>query len=143
MNRRHLKWIIAILVLGGLIAIVVNRVSQSRSTAKTASVAPAAPRVRAARVGRADVARRVAVTGTIRARNEVEIHPELSGRIETLHARVGDRVRAGQVLAVIDHDELAWQAKAADAAVAIARANLDGAKVDWARTEELDRGGAA
>jgi membrane fusion protein, multidrug efflux system len=141
-NRKFLKWVIAILVLGGLVAIVVSRVSAARSSSSSAAVAPAAPRVRAARIGRADVAQRVAVTGTIRARHEVEVHPEAAGRIETLHAAVGDRVRAGQLLGVLEHDEVAWQAKAAEAAVAVARANLDGAKLDWSRTEELSKGEA-
>jgi membrane fusion protein, multidrug efflux system len=141
-NRKFLKWVIAILVLGGLIALVVSRVSEAKSSAKSAAVAPAAPRVRAARVGRADVAQRVAVTGTIRARNEVEVHPEAAGRVETLHAAVGDRVRAGQLLGVLEHDEAAWQAKAAEAVVAVARANQDGAKLEWTRTQELEQGGA-
>lgn len=132
---------VAVAVLGGFLALVASRVGDAKQAAQ-AGVAPPAPRVRAARVTRADVAQHVAATGTIRARNEVEVHPEATGRIEAIHAKVGDRVRAGQVLAVIDHDALAWQAKAADAALAVARANLEGAKLEWARTEALRSGDA-
>ncbi len=89
------------------------------------------------------MAERVLLTGTIRPRNAVEVHPELPGRIEAVHAAVGDRVRAGQPLATVEHDEIAWQAKAARAAVEIARANLAGAKLEQARTKELSEGGAA
>jgi membrane fusion protein (multidrug efflux system) len=141
-KRKLILGVVAVAVLGGFVALVASRMQDAKQAGKAGAVAPAAPRVHAARVTRADVAQRVAVTGTIRARSEVEVHPEATGRIATLHAKVGDRVRAGQVLAVIDHDELAWQAKAADAALAVARANHEGAKLEWARTEELRTGGA-
>ncbi len=101
------------------------------------------PLVPAARVSRGDVSQIVVLTGTIRAKNAVEVHPELPGRIESVHARVGDRVRAGQVLAVVGHDEIAWQAKAARAAVDLAKAGLEGARLEHVRTQELHAGGAA
>jgi membrane fusion protein (multidrug efflux system) len=105
--------------------------------------APRPPLVPAVRVARGDVEQRVVVTGSIRARNAVVVRAELPGRIASLAARVGDAVRPGQVLATIDHDELAWQAKAARAAVEVARANADGARLEHARTKALHDGDAA
>lgn len=101
------------------------------------------PLVPAARIVRGDVEEHLVLTGTIRARNAVEVHPEQPGRIDSVRARVGDRVRAGQILATIEHDEVAWQAKAAQAAAEVARANLTGARLEHARARELHEGGAA
>jgi membrane fusion protein (multidrug efflux system) len=56
---------------------------------------------------------------------------------------VGDRVRAGQLLAVVEHDEIAWQARQAEAAVRVAQATLDGARLDRDRTRTLFEGGSA
>lgn len=98
--------------------------------------------VQTARVERADLAEKVSFTGTIRPRNEVDVFAKVSGRIETLAVQIGDRVRSGRVLAVIEHKEVGWQAKAAQAAVEVARANLEGARLDFERTQALFQGGS-
>jgi membrane fusion protein (multidrug efflux system) len=110
---------------------------------RSAAAEPRPPVVPAARIARGDVSERVLLTGTIRARNAVEVHPEIAGRVEAVHARVGDAVRAGQVLATLAHGELAWQARSALAALEVARANLSGARLEHARTRDLHEGGAA
>ena len=129
------------LALVGLIAFRVSQV-------KTANKAPEAKAdesalVRTARVSRADMLERISVTGTVRPRNEVDLFAKVPGKIEALNAQVGDRVKAGQSLASIEHKEIAWQAKAAQAAVQVARANLDGARLDFDRTQALFKGGSA
>lgn len=125
-----------------LLALVAVRVSAVAGASRRAGQdPPRAPIVPAARLLRGDVEEKVLLTGSIRARNAVEVHPELAGRVEALHVRLGDRVRSGQVLATLAHDDIAWQAKAAHAAVALARANLDGARVEHGRTKVLHDGG--
>jgi membrane fusion protein (multidrug efflux system) len=126
-----------------LLALVAARVLAVTGASRTGADAPRPPLVPAATVARGAVERQVVLTGSIRARNAVVVRPELPGRIEAVHAKVGDAVRAGQVLATVDHDELAWQARAARAAVDLARANLRGARLEHARTRELHEGGAA
>ncbi len=139
-----MKTKIAIAILASLFLLLVGaRVVASVGSRKSAEAAPAAPLVPAARVGRGEIAERVLLTGSIRPRHEVEIHPDLAGRIAAVHARVGDRVRAGQLLATVEHDQIAWQARGARAAVEIARANLAGATLEHDRTRQLHDGGAA
>jgi membrane fusion protein (multidrug efflux system) len=99
--------------------------------------------IKSARVVRADLADKVSFTGTIRPRNEVDVFPKVPGRIELLPIQIGDKVKSGQVLAVVEHKEIAWQAKAAEAAVALGRANLDGARLNHDRTLALFQGGSA
>ena len=129
---------LAILVL---VVFRVLSVGSSASAATTDAARP--PLVPVARVARAAVAQTVVITGSVRARNAVEVHPELPGRVVAVHARVGDSVKAGQLLATLEHEELSWQVKAAQAAVAVARAGLEGARLEHERTRELHDGGAA
>lgn len=139
-----MKTKIAVGAAGALVLLLVaGRVVAVTGTARrSAAEAPRPPLVPAARVTRSEVSERVVLSGSIRARHAVEIHPDLPGRIGAVHAKVGDRVRVGQLLAAVEHEEIAWQAKAARAAVAIARANLVGAKLEHARTTALHEGGA-
>jgi RND family efflux transporter MFP subunit len=125
-----------------LLGVVALRVAAVAQAARPAAPPPRPEPVPAALPAAPDD-ERVVLTGSIRARNAVEIHPEMSGRIEKIHAKVGDVVHAGQLLATLEHDELAWGEKAARAAVDLARANLAGARLEHARTKELHAGGAA
>ncbi|MDO5512018.1 efflux RND transporter periplasmic adaptor subunit [Corynebacterium sp.] len=49
-----------------------------------------------------EVVSKVPVTGTIESRHSVALSTPLSGPVETVHVRVGDRVQEGQILAEID-----------------------------------------
>jgi RND family efflux transporter MFP subunit len=134
--------IILSLVAAALVALVVVRV-RSATRAKPPEAVAEQVLVGTARVARADLPLTVSMTGTVRPRNEVEILSKVSGRVESVHAQVGDSVRPGQLLAWIEHKEIGWQAKASDAALAVARANYDGAKLDFDRTQILFQGQSA
>lgn len=63
--------------------------------------------------------------GTVRSRNEIDIMPRIVARITEIKVRSGDRVKAGDVLAVLDAQDLTAgvaasqdQLRAANAAVA-------------------------
>ncbi len=138
-----MKTKIAIAAAAALLLLLVGvRVAALTGSRRAAAALPPAPLVPAARVTRGDVDQRVVLTGSVRARNAVEIHPDLAGRIEAVHAKVGDPVRAGQLLAMVEHAEMAWQAKAAHAAAEVARANLAGARLEHARTRLMHEGGS-
>lgn len=154
MKARYL-WIVVIIVLAGLIA---WRIAGARRAATAVVEKPSdAALIRTTRVVRRDLDEKVAFTGNVRARNEVDIFPKLPGRVDGLFAQVGDRVHAGQVLATVEHKEIGWQAKAAaasvqaatagnqaaQATVQVAQAGLDGAKLEYDRTSELAKGGSA
>jgi macrolide-specific efflux system membrane fusion protein len=56
---------------------------------------------------RGDIARTIACTGTIEPRNRLEIKPSISGRVERILVREGDRVRSGQIVAWMSSEERA------------------------------------
>lgn len=83
----------------------------------------------------APVASGVRVTGSLNAANEVEIKSQFSGQLDRVTVKEGDRVAAGQVLAVFD-------ATAARAQLAAARAALAGAQRDYGAASMLHKAGA-
>lgn len=138
-----MKWIWIVLALGvvGLVAYRLQERAASQQT-NAADATADLPLVKVTPAVRQTVAETISVTGTIRPRNEVQVLPKIGGRIESLSAEVGDAVKAGQVLAVIEHKELSWQAKAADAALKVAQAQLEGARLEFNRTQALFKSGA-
>jgi multidrug resistance efflux pump len=63
--------------------------------------------------------------GTVDA-NEVEVSARIPGRIQTLTVKEGDTVKAGQLIAVIESDDLEAALKAAEAAAASQKSKLSG-----------------
>jgi len=55
-----------------------------------------------AKVVRADIVRSVMTTGTLQARQQVDVGAQVSGQLKSLKVRLGERVRKGQLLAEID-----------------------------------------
>ncbi len=80
----------------------------------------------------------VPITGTLRTLSTVEVQPEVGGRLIAAHFNEGDRVRKNQLLAEIDPVNYRLAYDQADAALGVALAGLDRAKVaaDHARAEK-------
>lgn len=70
------------------------------------------------------------LSGTIDAKSRVNVIPKISGRIIILSVSEGDRVAAGDTLAVIEHEEL-------DLAVKQAEATLASAESSYSQVEQL------
>ncbi|MFT3773357.1 MAG: efflux RND transporter periplasmic adaptor subunit [Minicystis sp.] len=93
------------------------------------------PRFRTAEVGRGDLRVTVTATGMLQATTTVEIGAEVSGRILKMTVDANDLVKKGQVLAVIDPEQLraavdqaGAQLAAADAAIRQAKATREEAR---------------
>lgn len=80
---------------------------------------PAAPlvAVKTVAVERATVADEYEATGTVRAKNVAMVAPQIMGMIREITVRAGDRVNAGQLLAVIDAREIEARVEQARAMV--------------------------
>jgi RND family efflux transporter MFP subunit len=93
----------------------------------------------AVRVTRRDVGSAVKSTGVIKPMvgAEVNVGSSVSGVVMRLFVRIGDRVQKGQLLAELDSRELAARRDAGLAALHLAQANLDYARVDLRRKREL------
>ncbi len=97
------------------------------------------------RITRADISQALAVTGTIAAlpNQDVRVSALVPGRIAEMMVAEGDRVSQGQVLAKIDDHPFQDQLRQAEAAPEQAQANLENAKLNRARNENLFKRGIA
>lgn len=75
--------------------------------------------------------------GTARAAIETRLSFRVSGEIEHLPARIGMRVKQGDVVARLDPTDYRLQVGRAEAAVAQAEASTAQARSDWERTRAL------
>jgi multidrug efflux system membrane fusion protein len=80
-----------------------------------------------------------AYAGEIRAREESALSFRVGGSLVERRVDVGDRVRRGDLLAVLDPGDLQAQARAAQAQLAAAEAQLQRARADQARFAMLGR----
>lgn len=76
-------------------------------------------------------------SGDIRAREESTLAFRVGGKVLSRRVDVGDRVRAGDVLAELDADDLRLQSQAAAAQVSAAEAQLARARADHRRVSAL------
>ncbi|MEQ1793007.1 MAG: efflux RND transporter periplasmic adaptor subunit, partial [Nitrospira sp.] len=97
-------------------------------------------RYRTAAVERGSVVSIVSATGTINPVVSVQVGSQVSGMIKSLHADFNSRVKAGDVVAVIDPEPFRARRDQAASNLEMARANVARAKTDAAqRKRELDR----
>lgn len=83
--------------------------------------------------GRVAEAGLTAYAGEIRAREESLLSFRVGGKLISRDVDVGDRVRKGQILAILDAGDLAAQARAAQAQLSAAEAELWRAQADQRR----------
>lgn len=91
--------------------------------------------VEAVAVGRADVASHLETSGVLESEAQADITPETSGLVTDVRVEEGDRVSAGQVLAVLSSPQL-------DAGAERARIELEKARVAVQEAEALHGRGA-
>jgi RND family efflux transporter MFP subunit len=89
------------------------------------------------RVLRGAIAGNVTAIGTIAAHRDVTVSSETAGRVVRVLANVGDQVRQGQPLVLVDRELKDIAVDQAKAGVLAAETNLQKAKKDYERAEKL------
>ncbi len=74
--------------------------------------------------------------GVVVATHSVDLAPKVSGRVEAVHVRLGERVSAGASIATLDTAALRHDLKMGEAKLKIARAEEARAKTELAQLEE-------
>lgn len=97
----------------------------------------AAPEVAVTQVGQRAVGQAVVLEGSLQPVQQSTLSAQASGRIAQLQVKAGDRIQAGQVLAVIDDRMTQAGVNQAQAQLAQADAQLANAKASMARTRDL------
>ena len=107
---------------------------RSDGASKTTSSDPA-PRAAVVEVRRMPISNTLAIAGEFLPYQEVELHAKVAGYIRNINVDIGDRVRAGQVLAVLEIPELVAQLNAAGADVRHSQEEITRAQNDVSRAE--------
>jgi HlyD family secretion protein len=92
--------------------------------------------VEVAPVRQGNIARELKFTGNVEANTEVQVYPKFTAKIEEMKVDSGDSVTRGDVIALLESDELRAQLAQAEAALAVVQAKLTQVQVG-ARPEEL------
>ena len=102
-----------------------------------AAAATETPTVSVAKIARADLAQTLTLAAEFRPFQEVEVHAKVAGYVKTIYVDVGDRVGAGQLLAVLEIPELQDDMVTAEAGVKHSQEEVNRAQSDLARTESV------
>ena len=106
----------------------------SRPQAET-RVAADAPTVAVANVVRRDVSQVLTVAAEFRPYQEIDVHAKVAGYVKAINVDVGDRVKPGQLLAILEVPEMQDELQQDEAAVRRASEDVNRAKADVDRAE--------
>lgn len=93
----------------------------------------AVPTVAVARVERRDLFKEISVPAEFRPYTDVEVHAKVSGFVKKMNVDIGDRVKAGQLLATLEVPELTDELDSARAALRRADAEYRDAHLAYTR----------
>jgi RND family efflux transporter MFP subunit len=110
-------------------------VSCSSDAAKDGQDLVAAPTVAAAKVRRVDLTRALAVTAEFRPYQEIDVHAKVAGYVKRIYVDVGDRVKGGQLIAILEIPELQDEVQTAEASVSKSQEEIRRAQADLERAQ--------
>src|ERR1700736_5875824 len=102
-SRNGIKVLVALVGIG-LVGIITER-SLAASPSKSTEV-DSRPRIEVVHPRRVTVAQRLQTNATLEAIEETDLFAKVSGYLSDVRVDIGDHVKAGQVLAVIDVPEM-------------------------------------
>lgn len=133
-RKRVIKIAVAAAAVAGIAVFVASRI---------AGDGDAGPTYTTEALARGDLKVVITATGTIQARDTVEVGAEVTGRVVELHADFNDKVEAGQVIARIDPTQSRQDVTQAEARLLSAQASMAKAKLaESEATNKLARGEA-
>jgi RND family efflux transporter MFP subunit len=131
-NRRHV--VVSVIVIATFIGTLVIFLGRR---AKANQDDPQVRLAAVALVQRKPLSNTVTLSGEFRPFQEVDVHAKVAGYIRVIHVDVGDHVKRGQVLAVLEVPELRAELQGADAGVRRSQDAVRRAKSDLERAESL------
>src|SRR5436309_4232927 len=126
-------------LLGGLCAVLLVSCGKSEKARTPGRGEGAARQVRVARTELRPMERTVQVVGTLSAHDEATMAAQVAGQIEKSHVDVGDRVTAGEELALIDTTSYEALARLSAANLTKAIASAANAAQNLKRVQELQK----
>lgn len=131
LSKRVLLIVAGTIVFAAIAGVVTRRV---RASAPKPTVSQA-PKVAIALVKRAAISNTLTMAGEFLPYQEVELHAKVAGYIRKINVDIGDHVRSGQVLAVLEVPELNAQVMGANAGIGHSRDEISRAENEVRRAE--------
>jgi HlyD family secretion protein len=125
-RKRRIWWIGSTVFVVLMVAIVATKATSSSTKIDPTKIAT---------IDQGDLAQSVVATGKIQPITKVEVKSKASGIVKKEMVDAGDRVKAGQVLAELDKEELQAQVRGDEAQLTAAEANLRAAEADVERSK--------
>ncbi len=132
-SKRVVMVIACVLILGLALYLV-----RSRRHADAAEEAPTQPPVvSTATAHTGEIANQLTVAGIFQPFQEIDVHGKVSGYIRHIYVDIGDKVRQGQTLAVLEVPELQAQVVGARAGVSQSQENIARLQSEVAREQSM------
>ncbi len=129
------RWMLGVAAI--IVAVIVARVSLTADAAVSPAKAKSLPLVSVTRAKTLDLPIRFSVQGHLVALNQVDVRPQVTGTIRSVHFHEGDEVRQGQLLFVLDASDADAQLHRAQAQAAQIKAALDNEQRNQDRAGKL------
>src|SRR3954466_5949905 len=126
-----MKWTTSAVVVATSAVVAGTAACTRPRAAETAERTP----VSVVKVVTGDLAQTLTLAAEFRPYQEIEVHAKVAGYVKTINVDVGDRVSAGQLLAVLEIPELQDDMVTADAGVKHSQEEVNRAQADLARAE--------
>src|ERR1700688_909814 len=124
----------AAIVLVAICLVVFTGCSHSGDSSSSVS-ADAPPAAAVVEARRTQLSNALSIAGEFLPYQEVELHAKVTGYIRNINVDIGDRVRTGQVLAVLEIPELSAELEGANAGVRHSREEITRAQNEVSRAE--------
>jgi RND family efflux transporter MFP subunit len=121
----------------GLVSVVCVAMASACASSHAESTGSAVPSVAVTKVTRGDLSQALAVTAEFRPFQEIEVHAKVAGYVKSINVDVGDRVAAGQLLAVLEVPEMQDELQQGLAAISHADEEINRAQADLDRTQSV------
>jgi RND family efflux transporter MFP subunit len=127
-SRTGIKVLVVVVVALGAGGIVAERHLAASPSPVNSRKADSPPRVEVVRPRRVTVAQRLQINATLEAFEEADLFAKVSGYLSDVRVDIGDHVKAGQVLAVIDVPEMEKELAEAKAQLESKQSSLESAR---------------
>lgn len=124
MRSRRLFLSAAILLVAILLSLIFLHDRHRREASAASDAPPPPPSVSTATARTGFIANQLTVAGVFQPFQEVDVHGKVSGYIRRIYVDIGDRVRQGQTLAVLEVPELQAEVVGAQAGITQTQENV-------------------
>jgi len=145
-SAKHLLLILPLLALVALIGYKVFQAVKAKSemqqspSSRPGGGGARTQNVQTGVVSTGTVSEKIALTGSLQAKESVDVMPRVQGRILNINVDTGQAVAKGALIAVLEDDEINQQIERAKAAIAVADASVTQREAEVQNAKaELDR----